>query len=63
MRKTVNKENVEKTEIKWRKLKMNENEEVVNRKEVSWNLEKAMKITEDHKDIQIQYDRGSSSKK
>ena len=47
MRKTVNKENVEKTEIKWRKFKMNENEEVVNRKEVGWNLEKVMKITEE----------------
>ena len=29
-----------------KKVKMNENEEVLNRKEVSRNLEKVMKITE-----------------
>ena len=40
---------------------MNKNEEVVvNRKEVSENSEESY---EDHKDSQIQYERGSSSKK
>ena len=40
MGETLNTDKEEKAEIKRRKFKMNENEEVVNRKEVSWNLEK-----------------------
>ena len=48
-------------------VKMNENEEVVNRKEVSGNSEESYVdsrgIPTSDKDSQIQYERGSSSKK
>ena len=70
MGETVNKEIQGKKKRQKKKdqtVKMNENEEVVNRKEMSGNSEESYEdsrgIPTNDKDSQIQYERGSSSKK